>query len=195
MRNAIQKRSTEIVKGSLAEIARASGKTVAEAFVEAECVVIVDVSGSMGSPDSRGGRKRYDVACEELGNLQGRFPGKIAVIGFSTDTKFYPAGVPDMIGGSTNLAGALEYSKIADVEGMRFFVISDGEPDEANQALAMAKSYKCKIDTIFVGAEGAHGSTFLAQLAKESGGAALTAACVDGMGEKMVKLLTANGVY
>lgn len=191
MRYDIQHRKTEVVKGSLADVAKATGKTIAEAFTEAECVAIVDVSGSMNAEDSKEGQKRYTVACNELATLQAKYPGKVAVISFSTDAKFCPGGTPNFDGGGTNVAKALEFTKIADVDGMRFFLISDGQPDDELAAMQVAQTYKNRIDTIFVGeSNDTYARNFLAQLATKSGGQALTADKVDGLGEKMMKLLT-----
>ncbi len=186
----IQKRQTEVVKGSLADIAKATGKTIAEAFIDAECVALVDVSGSMSTNDSRDGQRRYDVACQELAKLQEKFPGKVAVISFATVAKFCPGGTPTHEGGGTDVAEALKFTKIADVEGMRFFLISDGQPDDETAAMKVAGTYKCRIDTIYVGAmNDTYARNFLTQLASNSGGQALTADRVDGLGEKMMKLL------
>lgn len=159
-----------IVTGSIADVAQRNGQSLAQTFVNAECVCIVDTSASMDSPDSRGGRTRYEVACEELAALQTSMPGKIAVLSFSSMTMFCPNGKPFNQGGGTNLAEALKFAKVADVPGIRFIVISDGEPDSAERALKEARKYTNRIDTIFVGPEGGSGRKFLEQLAAASGG-------------------------
>jgi len=167
---------TAIVPGSIGAIAQQSGKSLAESFVNADVVVIVDTSGSMDAHDSRDGRTRYDIACVELAGLQNNLPGKIAVISFSHDVTFCPSGVPTYFGGDTDLAGALKYAKLADVTGMRFILISDGEPNDENEALRAAKTYKNKIDVIYVGSETSPtGRAFLEKLARASGGMAITA--------------------
>lgn len=167
---------TTIVKGSLADQARANNTSLAESFLSAALIVIVDTSGSMGACDSRGRRSRYDVACEELADLQRSMPGKVAVIAFSSDVEFAPGGMPPYLGASTDLAGALRFAHVADTPGMRFVVISDGEPDDSAAALAEAKTYTNRIDTIYVGPEASpHGRKFLQLLAKCSGGQSVTA--------------------
>jgi Mg-chelatase subunit ChlD len=103
-------------------------------------------------------------------------PGKMAVIAFSSDTVFVPGGVPPFLGGSTDLAGALQFAHIADTPGMRFVVISDGEPDSAADALDAARKYTNRIDTIYVGPESdLSGRKFLQKLAAASGGQSVTA--------------------
>lgn len=165
-----------VVSGSLADQARANNTSIAESFLNADLVVIVDTSGSMGATDSRGGHSRYDVACTELADLQQGMPGKVAVIAFSSDTIFVPGGVPPYLGGSTNLAGALQFARVADTPGMRFVVISDGQPDDSSAALAEASKYTNRIDTIYVGPETDRLSRkFLEQLAKASGGQSVSA--------------------
>lgn len=169
--------TTTLVKGSIGAIAKDTGRSLAHTFVNADVVVLVDTSGSMGSPDSRGGRSRYDVAVEELAALQNSLPGKVAVISFSNRTIFCPDGVPFNLQGGTDLAGALRFARVADVPGIRFILISDGEPDEPLAALREAAKYKSQIDVIYVGSEiNPMGRDFLTQLAHKSGGKTVTAA-------------------
>lgn len=168
--------NNSLVKGSIGAIARDSGKSIAESFISADVVVLVDTSGSMEQRDSTGGNSRYDQACMELANLQSSMPGKIAVLSFSSSTIFCPNGQPLNQGGGTNLADALKFAKIADLEGMQFIVISDGQPDSEADAFAEARKYKNKISTIYVGPErDQNARAFLAELARLSGGQAATA--------------------
>jgi hypothetical protein len=179
-----------IVTGSLSDIAQRNGHSLAQSFVNAECVCIVDTSGSMGSPDSRGGRTRYDVACEELAALQGAMPGTIAVLSFASTTMFCPDGKPFNQQGGTDLEGALQFARMADVPGIRFIVISDGEPDSQAGALAEARKYTNRIDVIYVGPEHSPaGRDFLARLAAASGGGLVTADRVAGLAESAQRLL------
>lgn len=167
---------TAIIKGSIGAIAKQNNKSLAETFMSADAIVIVDTSSSMDTYDSRGGRTRYDVACDELAALQNNLPGKVAVLAFSDQTMFCPSGQPYRYGSGTNLAGALKFAKAADVPGMRFIVISDGQPDSESEALAVARTYKNKIDVIYVGPESnPTGRIFLQRLANESGGQIITA--------------------
>jgi hypothetical protein len=184
--------STAIVVGSLADVATRNGQDIAESFVNADAVIICDVSGSMMDRDSRGGKSRYDVALDELATLQRSMPGKLAVIAFSGETLFVPGGAPPMLGGGTDVAGALKFAKMADVPGMRFFLISDGEPDSARDALDVAKTFKAHIDTIYVGSEARPtGREFLRKLAAATGGQTATADCVKELATVTTKLLRA----
>lgn len=190
MRTDVQAYQT--VKGSLADVAKLSGKTVAESFLDADCIVIVDTSGSMESEDAPGGKSRYSVACSELAALQSTLPGKVAVIAFSDSAVFCPHGTPPMMGESTDLAGALKFCKVADVDKIRFIVISDGQPNNPSAALAVARSYVNRIDTIYCGSEvSPHGRDFLTQLAKASGGQTVTADRVAALSSKVQLLLAA----
>jgi hypothetical protein len=165
-----------VVRGSLADVASQGGQSLAEAFVTAEAVILCDVSGSMDAHDSRGGRSRYDVACAELGALQANLPGRLAVIAFSDRPEFVPGGVPPFLSGGTDLAAALRFAKVADVPGMRFIVISDGEPDNAAEALHVAATFTSRIDTVYVGPEAfPQGREFLERLAARHGGQSVTA--------------------
>ena len=165
-----------MVVGSVAQVAQQQGATLAETFINVDYVVMVDTSGSMGVCDSRGGKSRYDVACEELEGLQKSLPGKLAVISFSNDALFCPGGVPINMMGGTDMAGVLRYSRVADVEGIRFFMISDGYPDDERSAMDAAKKYQSRIDGIYVGPEeDPRGRDFLERLAAASGGKVVTA--------------------
>ena len=183
-------KSLTIVNGSLLDVSAQQKQSLAETFIGCDCVIIVDTSGSMDEKDSRGGLSRYEVARQELASLQKTLPGKLAVISFSTDPMFCPGGTPQYFGASTNLAKALEFAKIADVAGIRFIVISDGEPDSAEAALNAASKFRGKIDVVYVGPESRPtGRDFLARLAAQSGGTSVTADRVMELAEKTLMLL------
>lgn len=166
----------QIVPGSMGAMAQQSGKTIAETFVNASCVILVDTSGSMEQKDSRGGQSRYQVACDELAALQQSMPGKIAVVSFSDEVMFCPAGVPFNLSGGTNMVKALYFAKMADVPGMQFILISDGSPDKPEETLEAARTFKNKINVIYVGPENSPtGRDFLNRLAALTGGQAVTA--------------------
>jgi len=180
----------QIVKGSLAQIAKDNNKSIAQTFLSCDVIVIVDTSGSMGSLDSRDGQSRYKVACNELARLQGTLPGKIAVISFSNTVLFCPSGVPFNLDSGTHMDKALDFARVADVPDMRFILISDGEPTDESSALTAARKYKNKIDTIYVGPENEKaGQDFLKRLAKASGGQALQDFKVNALGSNIQKLL------
>ena len=194
MRYQVQRSQTQVVKGSLSDIAKQNGTSLAETFLSADVIVLVDTSSSMDAQDAPGGKSRYDAACIELANLQATIPGKVAVISFSghSQTMFCPNGQPFNLQGGTDLAGALTFAKIADVPDMRFVVISDGQPDSEREALKVAAGYRNRIDTIFVGPENdASGRVFLAKLASAKGGQAVTADRVAHLSSKVQYILAA----
>lgn len=152
-----------LMPGSLQAIAARDGMSLAESFISADAIILVDTSGSMaGTP--------YSQACAELRTLQADLPGKVAVIAFSDRPEFAPAGTPRYIGSGTDLARALAFVHVADGCDIRFIVISDGYPNDADAALAQAKKFQSRIDTVFIGPEGDRGADFLRQLAAASGG-------------------------
>lgn len=183
--------NNQIVQGSLRQIAQQNGKSLAESFLNCDIIVLVDTSGSMGSPDSRGGRTRYSVASEELASLQNRMPGKIACISFGSDVQFCPAGLPVMMGGGTDMAKALQFAKVADdIPEEKFFLISDGQPNNEGETLRVAKTFKNHISTIFVGPEDQpSGRDFLQKLAKVTGGQTVTADRAKELTSKIETLL------
>lgn len=171
----IQKRNqSNITRGSLADVARAQGQTLAEAFLSCDAVVVVDTSGSMTQCDSENVCSRYTLACRELERLQAAMPGKIAVVSFSGSVEFCPRGTPRNIGSTTDMEGALRFIKIADGAGLRLVLISDGEPDSPSETLRVARTFSTKIDTIFIGPENSHGAQFLRDLSAATGGIATT---------------------
>jgi len=179
----------EIITGSIGYIAQKNNQSIAESFLNCDCIVLIDVSGSMQNVD-KSGKSRYDRACESLANLQNILPGKIAVVSFSDKVRFEPSGIPFFEGGTTDLTAGLRFIKIGDVQDMSFVVISDGQPDDRSSALAVAKTFKNKIDVIFVGDETDLDSIkFMNELAKVSGGKQITADC-EKISEKVQYLLT-----
>lgn len=164
--------SNAITKGSLSALAQQSGASLAETFLGADAVVIVDMSGSMGAHDAPGGRSRYDAAESELRKLQEKLPGKVAVIAFSSFPQFEPGGVPTRLGGGTDMAAALKFVLPVDGTGVRIILISDGYPDNEQETLAVAAKFKTRIDCIFIGSEGEGGQEFLRRLAQATGGKA-----------------------
>jgi Mg-chelatase subunit ChlD len=136
---------------------------------------------------------RYDQACLELAKLQGDLPGKIGVISFSDKVMFCPNGTPFNFRGTTDLAGALKFAKVADVPGgMRFIVISDGMPDSPNEALKVAHTFANRIDVIYCGPESnPEGRDFLQRLAKASGGQTITADKAKELASSVQRLLAA----
>lgn len=172
---------TSIVPGSLQAMAQRDGMDLAESFLSADALVLVDVSGSMDAADvyrervafgERMGQpeRRYAVACAELRKLQASLPGRVAVMGFASSVEFCPGGLPRLIGTGTDLAGALRFAHAADGCGISVYVISDGEPNDEAAALAEARRFTSPIHCIFIGNPGDLGANFLRKLATASGG-------------------------
>lgn len=180
-----------IVPGSVSALAQQNGVSLAESFLNVDNVILVDVSSSMDMHDAPGGRSRYEAALAELAALQAALPGKIAVIAFSSSTVFVPGGAPPLLGGGTHLAEALRFAQLADAPDMRFVVISDGEPDSTDAALAVAAEYQGRIDTVYVGPEVGYGRDFLRRLANKKRGQAVTAAHTAQLASKLERLLLA----
>lgn len=157
--------------GSVLDVANKSGKSIAETFLSCDVITIIDTSGSMGAQDDGNALTRYERACHELEELQAHLQGRIAVISFSDQAMFCPGGKPLYLGGGTHMANALQFTKVADIPGVRFILISDGEPYDEEETLKIAAGYKNKIDTIYIGAEESPtGRDFLTRLSHLTGG-------------------------
>ena len=179
-----------VYTGSLLETSLQQGCALAETFIGCDTVVIVDVSGSMNAQDSRGGKKRFEVACEELQTLQNGLRGRIGVIAFSGTVEFVPGGSPPFLGGGTDLTQALRFAKVADVPGIRFIVISDGHPNDPDSVLNVARQYTNRIDTVFVGREeDARARGFLERLTQISGGRSVLASQAEQLATKIETLM------
>lgn len=165
-------KQTAITVGSIAALAQAGGMSLAESFLSADAILLVDTSGSMGANDAPGRKTRFDAAEAQLRRLQAQMPGRLAVIGFSSVVEFAAGGIPIRQGGGTDMAAALRFVQPADDTGVKFILISDGEPNDEAETLAVARSFKSPIDTIFIGPEGDEngGRLFLERLANISGG-------------------------
>lgn len=158
------------VKGSLQSVANKTGITVAQAFVDCEIVVLMDVSASMTIDDYNDGNTRYKKACNQLAKLQGENPGKVCLISFNHRQVFCPSGIASWPDGSTDIAGALQFVKRIDGTGIKIVLISDGEPDNDDAAINVARTFKTSISTIYIGPEGGYGADFLRRLSAATGG-------------------------
>jgi len=136
----------------------------------AKVIVIVDVSASMDMNDCPNSQRRFQVACEQLFQLQRDLAGQVCVVSFSDYAKFRPSGIPSDPSGCTNLAGALKFVHPANGTDIRLIVISDGQPDNEQAALAEAATFTNKLDCVYVGPENGPGRDFLKRLAVASGG-------------------------
>jgi len=165
--------NNQIIQGSLGAVARKNNQSLATAFLNCKCLVMVDVSGSMSARDASDDQSRYDAAVEQLKRLQNENEGEIAVCAFSNKSQFCPAGVPVYQGGGTDMTGALDMMKMADGCGIKMVLVSDGEPDDESGALAAAAKFTSKIDTIYVGREDGAGREFLRRLSMATGGVSI----------------------
>jgi Mg-chelatase subunit ChlD len=183
--------NNQIVVGSLGALSKNSNQSLAESFMSAEVIILTDTSGSMGQHDANQGRSRYDQACHELTQLQASMPGKIAVVSFSDEVQFCPSGIPFNFMGGTDLAKGLRFIHAADcIPGMKFIVVSDGQPDSESDALAVARKFKNHIDVIYVGSERhPEGREFLERLAKATGGQSVTAEAAKQLASTVQTLL------
>lgn len=186
-------RDTSLVTGSIGQIAQRDGISLAESFLTADAIALIDVSGSMAAHDSRGGRQRYTVACEELTKLQNTLPGKLAVVAFSSETVFVPGGMPPFLSGGTDLAGALRFVLPADGT-VKFIVISDGEPEDPGECLSIAHRMTSRIDTVFVGSESdINARAFMRQLASAGQGQSVLAEKAAELADKVSTLMIGAG--
>lgn len=182
-----------VTEGSLEDVAKKTGKTVQEVLMDAEVIVLIDVSGSMGSRDVRHGEmSRYDAAVEQLSGIQADYPGKVGVVAFSSEVVFNPGGVPDYLGGSTKMSAAIKYAFPYD--GLaKIVIISDGCPNSEEKTLEEARKFESKFHAIYIGPKDDRegGRKFLKRLVGEMGGK-VTSKTPDHLAEGIVPLLAAQ---
>jgi hypothetical protein len=182
--------SNAIIKGSLGDVAKRENMPLAETWMGVNMAVVCDTSGSMHLSDSRDGQKRYDVMIHELEKIQNNYPGKVAVIGFSSGVEWYPNGVPYFEGNMTDMVKALQFIKPIDGLDIAITLISDGSPDDKEETLRVAKGFKTKINTIYVGPEDDRDCRrFLEDLAQLTGGTYQSDFRVDQLENKIAGLL------
>jgi hypothetical protein len=176
MANNFSIQKIESVPGSVADLALRNNVSLAESIMAADHFFLVDISGSMSANDAEGGQQRWEVARKEMEKLQARLPGKVALIAWEDKVEFCPGGILPYPRGTTDLAGALTFvydSGLDEATDITIHVISDGEPNEPERAMQVAKQFRnIKINTVYVGAPHDHygGQEFLKHLAATSGG-------------------------
>lgn len=165
--------------GSIAQVAKATGQSEADAMLMASTVVAVDTSGSMGSMDAGHDRteERYEVACNELEKLQAARPGEIVVMSWSGDAVWDLHGTPTNQGGGTNILAPIDEFLARGLDGLlNLTIIADGDVHDSQKGEAIKKVAKMqsRVDTIFIGdpksEDGKAGAAFLAKLARAGRG-------------------------
>ena len=101
-----------------------------------------------------------------------------------------------MPSGGTAMERLLELVKPFDGTGMKFVLISDGEPYSEEATLAVASELTTPIDTIFIGDDSDFGGAdFMRRLAKASGGTSLGRVEVKKLGAAISGLLGDGGTH
>jgi hypothetical protein len=142
-------------------------------------VVLLDTSTSMAEPI--GSRRRIDVLADILHQVLPATLG-VRLFAFSSAVREIErhAPLPEPEGG-TALHLALAHA--ASLAPARVVVISDGEPDDADAALAAARELGCEIITYFAGDERNHAAVAVLR--------ALAWCSADGLGHAAVADLRA----
>jgi hypothetical protein len=193
---ALTRTNYTVAEGSIKDVAQRENISIEQAFMNAEYIALVDVSGSMTATDSRGGQSRHDVAEEELKKLQAKYPGKLALVCFSSETKFVPSGIPDRMNGGTNLLRGLETIQAVDGAVKLFFVICDGQPDwgQEDECMALARHFTTPVNSIFVGPEtDSDAMSFMRRLAEAGNGQNVNASEIGKLAEPFEIILLEAG--
>jgi len=181
--------NAQIVRGSLSDIAKKNNQSLAESFLNAEIVILLDNSGSMEINDAPNGMSRQEAAERELKTIQGNFQGKVALVCFADYPVFSPNGKVVSCGGMTDMTAALHKIKVADDCGLKIVLISDGAPDSESSTLQVASTFKSRIDCIYIGREEGSGQAFLDKLMKVTGGKRFESNAPGMLGDGVSRLL------
>ncbi len=146
----------------------------------------------MSATDAPGGLSRKRAAKNELVKLQREYPGKIALVSFADFPAFSPGGDILACGSTTAMAAALKFVKPADDCELKIVLITDGGPNSQSETLAIAGTFKSRIDAIYIGSEGGLGFDFLQQLMAVTGGKAMKSA-EPGLLAESVEVLMLGG--
>jgi len=113
-------------------------------------VILLDTSGSMAW--TVGTRRRIDVLADILKAIPPR--SDVRRVSFNSVVTEIDNDLPEP-GGGTALADALTFAATTNPDHV--IVISDGEPDNAEEAIAAARKLgPCRIETYFCGDEAHH---------------------------------------
>lgn len=140
-----------------------------DATTSSRTIILADASGSMAY--RVGGRRKIEILGDELAAvLVGALPTETLLFAFATGTRLVvdPALLPEP-GGGTALHVALDH--IATFRPARTLVISDGQPDSKDAALAAADRLSGRIDVLYIGPDDDHEAiAFMMALARRGGG-------------------------
>lgn len=130
-------------------------------------ILLLDISGSMAER-IEGPTRRIDALWSIVQQMRASaIQFKTAV--FSYDCVWSDAIICPQVQSSTNLAGALRF--VASAKPQQITIVTDGEPDSAEEALYEASALRCKINVLYVGDPHAtHAIEFCRQLAASAGG-------------------------
>lgn len=162
--------STDLVRSKLERTLQVKSLTdLVRVRASEEVFLLLDISGSMQTT-MRNGKQRLEGLREVVSEIgSGRATRMIAFGGSDGNGGAYiVSGVPARAAGGTPLTQAIDLARTQNAG--RAIVISDGQPDNASSAMEAAKRFGGKIDVVFVGDPGDYGESFLAGLAKVTGG-------------------------
>lgn len=173
-----------IVQGSILDVARSRRMKPEDVLAEADVVVMLDTSYSMGGSKTR-------QAEQALKDIQRTFPGRVILIEFSSIATFRWNGLPLWMYDNTMMGKAIEKALEFKGLGMKFYFISDGVPSDGDLALDWAKKLNEPITTIFIGSESdTAGQAFLRRLSAVAGGKTIDHVEVKKLAQTVTKLLT-----
>ncbi|MBJ7223593.1 MULTISPECIES: vWA domain-containing protein [unclassified Brenneria] len=112
-------------------------------------IILADLSGSMESP-AWGQRRKIDLLCEAVDSILGNAREPVRLIAFAGTPVDGISQLPrEALSGSTALHLALDCA--ARHRPRATLVISDGQPDDEEWALAAARNLPGRIDVLYIG--------------------------------------------
>jgi|GEM_PF-5633729 len=127
-------------------------------------VMLLDVSGSMGE---------YVEDKRKIDHLREAVRGYPSLRKVSFSSGIFDRSIPEPNGG-TDMGRGFAYLRTAVGNIREVILISDGLPDDPEEALAEAKALRCPVNVIYIGPGGDVGEAFMQRLAAETGGRQVT---------------------
>lgn len=156
---AIERLQKTATKGSLAELAQASRRSL----------LLVDCSGSMDGR-IRSGLRKIDALRNVVKDLRETHPVPVAAFGFNRSPQVRVVDVVPEPEGGTPIHDAIDFGR---VEGATHLVlVTDGQPDSESRAFSAARAFGHPIDVFYIGDGNDFGADFAQRLAAATGGTA-----------------------
>lgn len=133
-------------------------------------ILLLDTSYSMACYNTQGTERRVDILWNIVQDLRSQGL-KFSVVEFNHTVKWSDSITKPEPNGGTDLAGALEEIARMNKQVSSITLVTDGQPDDSDAALASAAAFGVKINVLFAGDErDTYAQAFCRELAQLTNG-------------------------